>query len=243
MNGASIAVQIMHRPAEALKRAVDHPRSWWMPALLIVASMALLIGVSAPQQVALANEQAGQMLERITRNMSAEQAEMIRQRSQSMTVPRYWVTAGGVGLILAALGWLLRGGLVHLLSALFGGVSEWKGTLCVSVWSMFPGFVRNVVQALYVGINGTLIEHQGFAGLVATGDSIENSRDVIYTLLSNVDPFSLWHLVLFAIGISVAIKVSRAKGAFLAVVIWLFLLGVKLLPLALANVFGVGALG
>jgi hypothetical protein len=233
----------MHRPVEALKRAVERPRSWWVPALLIVASMVLLIATSAPQQVAAANEQRGQILERVTRNMSEEQAEMVRQRSRSMSVPRYWLTAGGVGLILTALGWVLRGGLVHLLSALFGGVSDWKEAFCVSVWSTFPGVVRNAVQALYVGINGSLIEHQGFSGFVVKGDSLENSRDMLYVLLSNVDPFSLWHLLLFAMGISVAIKISRAKGAFLAVIIWLLFLVIRLLPLALGNVFGAGALG
>jgi hypothetical protein len=66
---------------------------------------------------------------------------------------------------------------------------------------------------------------------------------MLYVLLSNVDPFSLWHLLLFAMGISVAIKISRAKGAFLAVIIWLLFLVIRLLPLALGNVFGAGALG
>jgi len=95
---------------------------------------------------------------------------------------------------------------------------------------MLPFFVRDLVQTAYVLMYGRVAEHQGLAFLVASGDFLEDSRNTLYSLMANLDPFALWHIVLLAIAIAVATKISRGKAFVMAVVVWGLFLGLKLLP-------------
>ena len=176
--------------------------------------------VSAPYQVEVANERSAEMIERVTANMSEEQAELVRNRNQETTVQADATTGGGMALVTMALGWVLRGTIVHFSSMAMGGQSVWGPTFAVGVWSMLPYFVRDILMIVYVLVQRQVPQHAGLSFLVASGDWLADSQSVVYNLLSNTDPFALWHLLVFAVGIAAATKVSRAKGAVLAVVLF-----------------------
>ena len=211
------------------------PRSWLLAAILLVMGLVALTAVSAPQQIALANERSQAMIEQLTANMSAEQAQMVRERAQTVTPRQFWLSTLGIGTLVIALGWVLRAAILHFSSMALGGASEWGATFAVSVWSMLPFFVRDIVQAVYVGTAGQLIEHQGLSFLVSSGNWMEDSRNLVYAALSNVDLFALWHIVLLGIGVAVATKVSRSKGFVLAVIVWAVFAGLKLIPVILSR--------
>jgi hypothetical protein len=235
MNLAVIAIGMIDRPTQAMAEAAKRPRAWFVPAILLVLSMVLLLAVSAPYQIKLANERSAQMIERLTANMSEEQARLVRENARPVTPTTYWLSGLGAGLVMAALGWVLRGAIVHFSSIAAGGTSTWGPTFAVCLWSMFPFFVRDLVQAAYVLVSKQIIEHQGLSFLVASGDVFKDSRNLAYALLGNVDPFALWHIVLLGIGISVATRLSRGKATFMALVIWLVFLVLKLVPVLLGR--------
>ena len=243
MRLATIPFAIIDRPRRALTEAAQRPRSWWLPALLLIVSMLVLIWVTAPDQVVLANERAAEMIERITANLTEEQAQAVRARTASTTLQSYWIAAAGMGLAMAALGWVLRGGMVHFSSMAAGGKSAWNATFAVGVWTMFPYFFRDLLQSLYVSLSGKVLEHQGLAFLVASGNWLDDSRHLVYALLSNVDPFALWHLVLLSIGIAVATKLSGTKATIMALIVWAVFLGLKLIPVAISASLGSSLLG
>lgn len=60
---------------------------------------------------------------------------------------------------------------------------------------------------------------QGSLGLARFVDPLTASTATA-TLATNIDIFSIWQLVLFAIGMSVVARVSRATGAFAALLAW-----------------------
>jgi len=236
-------LMIIDRPQEAMRRVAERPRYWLLAAALLVLGLVLLTALSAPQQIAQANERTQAMIEQLKATMSEEQARVLEGRDMNMTPGRFWLTAVGLGVLMMALGWLFRGVVVHFSSMGVGGVSDWGPTFAVCVWSMLPFFVRDVLQAIYIGASKQLIEHQGIAFLVSSGDWLRDSQDLAYAALSNVDLFALWHIVLLGIGISVATKVSRSKGTVLAVIVWAVFLGLKLIPVAISKAFGGGLLG
>ena len=236
MNLIQTLVGTIDRPAQAMQRVAAKPRFWLLVAGLVIVSLVVLTAVSAPQAIELANERSQQVFDRLRANMTEEQARVVEQRgSMNLTPTRFWLSALGLGVVTMGLGWVLRGVVVHFSSMALGGVSTWASTFAVGVWSMFPFFVRDIVQAVYIATTKQLIEHQGLAFLVSGGDWLQDSRNLIYTLLSNVDLFALWHLVLLGIGISVATKISRTKGIVLAVIVWALFLGLKLVPVALST--------
>lgn len=235
MNLAAITIGMVDRPGQAMAEAAKRPRAWFVPAVLLVLSMVLLLAVSAPEQIKLANERSAQMIERLTANMSEEQARLVRENARPITPMTYWLSGLGMGLVMAALGWVLRGAIVHFSSMAAGGTSVWGPTFAVCLWSMLPFFVRDLVQAAYILVSKQLIEYQGLSFLVASGDVLKDSRNLMYALLGNVDPFALWHIVLLGIGISAATKLGKGKATFMALVVWLVFLVLKLVPVFLGR--------
>jgi hypothetical protein len=235
MSAIGTLFKTIDRPGQAMHDVAEHPRWWLLVAALLVISMAVLLWVSAPYQVELANERTAQMIERITANMSDEQARVVRASARETTLTTFLAAGGGVGLALTALGWAARAAIIHFSSTALGGASTWGSTFAVSVWSMLPFFVRDVVQIVYVVLRKQIVQHGGLSFLVASGDFMKDSRSIVYNLLSNTDPFVLWHLLLVAVGIAAAVKVSRVKGAFLGLFIWVLFLGLKLVPVLLSS--------
>jgi len=235
MNLVTITTGMIDRPGQAMAEAATRPRAWFLPAVLLVLSMVVLLGVLAPYQIKLANERSAQVIEQLAANMSEEQARMIRENARPITPTTYWLSGLGVGLAVAALGWVLRGTVVHFSSMAAGGTSVWGPTFAVCLWSMLPFFVRDLVQATYTLVSKQLIEHQGLSFLVASGDVLKDGRSLSYALLGNVDPFALWHIILLGLGISAATKLSKGKATFMALIVWLVFLAVKLVPVLLGR--------
>jgi hypothetical protein len=228
----AIAIAMIDRPGQAMREAASRPRGWWLPALLLVIGLATYTLVSVDAQVTLANERTSQMIERITASMSEEQAQMVREGSRPLSRSSYLLSALGGGVATMAIGWLARGALAHFGSMVLGGVSTWGPTFATALWSMVPFLVRDLLMTAVFIVQGRLVEQQGLAFLASSGDYLRDSRSIPVALLSNVDPFVLWHLVLLAFAISASTRVGRSRGAVLAIVIWAILVGVKLVPVA-----------
>ncbi|MBC7236795.1 MAG: YIP1 family protein [Chloroflexi bacterium] len=239
MKAISTLFAMLDRPEAALKSVAEHPRRWLVMALLLVLSLAALTFVSTDRAVALANERSQVMIERLVESMPADQAEAVRARAgaRSMTPSQYWLTALGGGALLAFIGWAVRGAVIHFSSMALGGTSSWPGTFAMTVWTSFPFMVRNIVQTVYVAVAGELIEHQGLSAFVASGDWLQNSRDITYNLLSRIDPFTLWFLVVSTAGVAAATKVSKGKAALLVIVLWVVGLGLGVIPVWIGRRF------
>lgn len=234
MNLFAITLGMIDRPTQAMKAVLEKPRSWLIPAILIALTTVALLAVSQPYAMKLADETQAQMVERITAQMSAEQAQQVRANVKPMTAQTYWLSGLAGALLIAGLGWVARGAVAHFSSMAMGGQSVWGPTFAVGVWSMIPYVVRAVVQLVYVAINKGVMQHNGLSFLVASGDMLANTRNWQYLALAQVDPFVLWHIILFGIGLAAATKISRGKATFLAFVIWLVFAALQIAPAMLS---------
>ncbi len=243
MHLGGIAIALIDRPGQAMREAASRPKSWWLPALLLVIGVATYAMVTADTQVSLANERSTQMIERITASMSEEQAQMVRESSRPLDRSTYLLSSLGGGLFAMALGWVARGALVHFGSMALGGVSTWGSAFACALWSMVPFFVRDLLLTALYAVQGRVVEQMGLSFLVSSGDWLRDSRSVPYALLSSVDPFAIWHLVLLALAIVAATRVGHGRATFLAVVIWAMLTAIKLVPVAVGAALTGGMVG
>jgi hypothetical protein len=148
----------------------------------------------------LADEQQQMMIERMAAQMSEEQMAQVRANVKPMTPQTFWLAGLGGALVIAALGWAARGGVAHFTSMAMGGQSTWGPTYAVGVWSMIPYVVRSLLMTVYVLVNKGVMAHSGLSFLVAPKGHMKNARNWQYLALSLVDPFVLWHIILFGIG-------------------------------------------
>jgi hypothetical protein len=239
---------LIDRPGSAMQAVVARTRTWLIAALLIALGIATRAAVTAPYQAqaqtealaqATASASGGSTQTSTTLPRIGIARRALRQGLQaggtSTGMPQVAPTTlavivGLAGLLAAVGGWLLRGGIALLASKLSGGEGAWNGVFAVGVWSMFPYFVRDLLQSAYTLTQGALVKYQGLSMLAATGGWLENSPRLVQALLGQVDLFALWHLLLLTAGLAVACKLGRGKAFGLALLTWAVILAIKLLP-------------
>ena len=224
---------VVDRPREAMAYAARRPRSWWFPALLILASLAVVTIISAPLNAQMAGERIQAQLARM--DLPEEQMEQmsgfIREPSETGLI----VSGLGLGGLGLCVGWVLTATVLHFSSHVLGGESEFSSMFPVVVWSALPSMVRNLVQAGYVFTTGLACANPGLSGLVATGDMLADSSSVLWVLLGSVDLCWLWNLLLLAVGFAVVSGFSRAKSGMTVVIWWAVSKAVGLIPVLLGR--------
>ena len=124
---------------------------------------------------------------------------------------------GILGLVLT---WLFRGAVLFFISYLFGTDNRYVQMVTLVLWCWLPFALRDLVQTLYVVVNGQLPLNKGLSFLVASGDQAQNAGNLLYGFLSQVDPFLVWHLVLVGVGLAVSTRSTRLKITVGTVAYW-----------------------
>jgi hypothetical protein len=168
--------------------------------------------------------------------LSDEEAEGVERSLQTFTSPLF---IGATGIALGTLGliltWLFRGALLFFIGYLFGTEKRYIQMVSLVLWSWWPFALRDLVNAIFVLVNGQLVANRGLSFLVASGDQVQDAGNLLYGLLSQVDLFLVWHLLLVGVGLAVSTRASRAKTAIGTVAYWVLTALVGLAPTLLAS--------
>ena len=234
------------QPRKTLRYVIENP-SWSVrlaPVLVVLVSLIIVTVVSAPLLSEVSRQQAEGQIEAQMGSLSGEQADQVRRSLDTFTSPLFLgltaIALGTLGLVFA---WFFRGALLFFISYLFGTDNRYTQMVTVVVWTWLPFALRDVVQAVYVVVNGQLVVNRGFSFLVASGDQVQDAGNLLYGLLSQVDVFLVWHLALVAIALMVSTRSTRAKIALGTVSYWAVTAVVGLAPTLLATLVGRSLVG
>lgn len=230
-------IGIIDTPADTFKQVLARRRwsVWALPLALVLLSLAVLTVVSAPFGLELAREQAQRQLAL----MPAEQVEAARPMiERSLSLP-YLITMGLVsGAVMLALAVLAQATFLYFGTVVSGGEVEFGQVFTLSAWSRLPFAIYFLTQAGFIALTRRMIEYQGLAFLVRSGDLLQDARNPTFALLSQVNIFWLWHLLLIVIGLAVAARFSRVKALVLALLYAVLALGLSVLPALLFGGMG-----
>ncbi len=234
------------QPRKTLRYVIENP-SWSVrlaPVLVVLVSLIIVTVVSAPLLSEVSRQQAEGQIEAQMGSLSGEQADQARRSLDTFTSPLFLgVTAIALGTLGLVFAWFFRGALLFFISYLFGTDNRYTQMVTVVVWTWLPFALRDVVQAVYVVVNGQLVVNRGFSFLVASGDQVQDAGNLMYGLLSQVDVFLVWHLALVAIALMVSTRSTRAKIALGTVSYWAVTAVVGLAPTLLATLVGRSLVG
>jgi len=206
------------------------------PALAIFLALVFVTIVSAPASSVVAREQAAQQVTAQMGSLSDEQAAEVERSIQTFTSPLF---IGATGIALGTLGliltWLFRGAVLFFIGYLFATDSRYIQMVTLVLWSWWPFALRDLVNAVFVLLNGQLVINRGLSFLVTSGDQVQDAGNLLYGLLSQVDLFLAWHLVLVAVGLVVSTRANTAKTAVGTVAYWVLTALVGLAPTLLAS--------
>jgi hypothetical protein len=220
-----------------------------MMALLAALMMILLVVVTAPISAQVAREAVQAQFEAQSGANQPVDPEMQQRINQFASNPLFTVVMPIVtGLIGLFVGWLIWTGVLHLLSVMVGGDSHFGGMWRAVVWSSLPLTLRNMLQIGFVLGTGNLITNPGLSGLVVQERSVTElitappsaAQLALQTLLAQIDIFTIWNIVLLAIAVMVAARVSRRKAIFITLGVWILFTGLRMLLAIVPSLFARG---
>jgi hypothetical protein len=132
------------------------------------------------------------------------------------------------GLLSIWLGWLLVGGLLHLVLTMLGGRGDTMASMNLVAWASLPFAVRDGVRILAMLSTHQLIQNTGLRGFAPAGEG--NLALFLASFLALIDIYLLWHFFLLAIGVRSGngFTLGKSVGGVLLTLLLVILLQVLL---------------
>ena len=239
---------IIVRPRPTLATVSERARrTWWLPALLVVLLIVLPVLVSGPLRTTQAREEMRtaqeEMAERMGEDVSEEQLEQAMSMAASPLITVVFPAVGSA--VSRVVGWLVWAGALYLTGMVFGGRSTFKQIFPVVVWAWMPYALRGLLQTVYIVVSGQLIVNPGLSGLVQSESAVSETvlaspstgQIFLTALLSRIDLFLVWTLILLVIGVEVTTHLSRRKAVLVTLGVWVVLTALSLLPALIGGLF------
>jgi hypothetical protein len=199
--------QVLFRPRRAFQHILSSTTATWITPLLILSCLVLINTLVAGR---LKNQAA--MMGEISyppdyQYYTPEQQAQYTQAIQSTQGPVFVYVLPSVASLLGVwIGWLILGGILHLITTLLGGRGSTAISMNIVAWGSLPIAVRAFVQILYMLILKNLISNPGLSGFSPTGDS--GWFLFIGQLLRLIDIYVIWQILLLILGIRMSTGLS-----------------------------------
>jgi hypothetical protein len=195
-------------PRQIFKLIASQSRAVWLTPLLFMTLTALILAlVSGPARLAAA--QSGITLPPDFQNYSPEMQAQTLQAAQVSQGPVFiYVFPAVLALGKVWIGWMLVGGLLHLVLTLFGGRGNTGASMNLVAWSALPFALRDILRIIVVASTHSLINNPGLSGFAPTGG---RAALFLSKILASFDIYLVWHVLLLVLGVRLATGLGRGK--------------------------------
>ncbi len=216
---------LLFRPRQAFARLVAQPGSVWLTPLLLLTITILvsaLVGGWIKQQGAMMGELP---LPPDFDYYTPEQQAQYMQAAQATQGPVFSYVLPAIAAIGSLwVGWLLVGGLLHLVTTLLGGRGDTGASMNLVAWSALPFALRDIVRIVAMLVTRRLIANPGLSGFAPMGDG--GWGLFLVKFLALIDIYIIWHILLVILGVRAATSLASAKasgGAIFTILVVLLL--------------------
>jgi len=198
-------VKVITSPRQAFTAITQDPKILW-PALIFIALNVIFTVVVLPETLAFSEETLK------AQGMSADQIAL------SLKIVGPAAIAGAI--IIQPIVWLIFAALLLLYNQFSVGQARFKQLFAVAIFSSVPllilAFISTVLTKT-IGLKSALEVKTSLALFLGSTDS----PGFIYRLMSNIELFSIWGLILLILGGAKAMNKKPRNLAVYVVVIWL----------------------
>lgn len=219
---------VLFRPRQAFTRILKQNRAVWLTPILIL-SITTLIRVLIAGSINQAAAQSGQVqLPPDFQYYSPQDQAQFMQAAQATQGPVFVYVFPAVSALLGVwVGWLLVGGLLHLVLTLLGGRGDTASAMNLVAWASLPFAVRDGVRILAMLTTHQLIRSPGLRGFAPLGEG--NLSLFLAAFLALVDLYLVWHFLLLVIGVRSGDGFPRGKAVGGVLITLLLVLGLQAL--------------
>jgi hypothetical protein len=124
-------------------------------------------------------------------------------------------------VIFLPIGIFIAGFILWIASKIVGAGVAFAGAMMVATYSQFPRIVETVLNAIQgLLLPGEMISSRYSVQMGPARFLDPHANPFLLAVLGGLDLFTIWVIVLMAIGISVVARVSRSTGAMAAIILW-----------------------
>jgi len=232
--------EVLLRPRQAFKNIAAQSGSVWLTPMLILTLTALVRVLLAGSIRQAAAASGNITLPPDFQWYSPEQQAQLMQAMQAMQGPVFTYVFPALGALLGVwLGWLVVGGLLHLVLTLLGGRGDTGGAMNVVAWASLPFALRDLVRSAAMLVERQLIQNPGLSGFVSqSADGSSGWLLFLASLLGLVDLYLIWHLILLVTGVRATNGLAPSRSAGGVLIVILLVLAVQALIAYLGVRFG-----
>lgn len=227
-----LVLPVLIRPRAAMARIVESNRAIWRTPLFLIILAAVAQALVAGSIKAAAAASGELALPPDFEFYAPEQQAQFMQAATATNNPTFNYVLPALG---AALGvfvlWFVIGWLLHLVLTLLGGRGTSRSALNVAAWAALPALIRSLVQLVAMLVSDQLIAAPGLAGFAPAGEGFANA--LLSGVLSHVDIYLLWQIVLLFIGVRLSSQLPAAKCWLAILLTILITLTARALPAAI----------
>jgi Yip1 domain len=187
--------------------------NWLVPWLLIsIVSLLMVFVVDKKLSMETAYENqlrlSPKQMDKIDQLPPDQKAAQMRIGA---TITRYFAYGSPLLTIIAAA--IFAGVLMATFNFGFGAAVKFKQAMAISMYAFLPGIIKALIATAVVGMGaaeGFTFQNQVASNLGGLVDP--NSSHFLYAILTSIDAFTIWTLILTGIGYSCVTRVKRGTA-------------------------------
>jgi len=212
------AQAMLFRPRRGFQEMASESRATWLTPMLLLTTTAILVVVAAGYLKSRAAMMGEVQLPPDWEFWTPEMQNNYMQAQQATQGPVFLYIMPMIGSLTGLwLGWLLLAALLHFGSTLLGGRGSMQSALNIVAWASLPFAVRDILRIIFMLGAGHAIISPGLSGFTSTPGFVSQ-------LLTRLDVFLIWHVILLVIGFALTDGLPRAKAVTGVVVVVLLVL-------------------
>lgn len=208
MEAVKNLAKVIIKPSRVFNWVRENP-NWWVPAIALVIVSITVAVISAP----LGTEEALKQIQKNADQMPPEALAQAKQMINSPVVIMFAVVGSFFGVAISL---LIQSALLHLGASMLGGRSKFTVGIATVAYAGMPIALQQIIQSAYMIATGKIAK-SGLSTLLSS-DQINTP---LAALLSRIDIFSIWAIVLLIIGFSATYQISKGKAAAISIGYWL----------------------
>lgn len=217
-------VGVLFSPTETFQDIVRRPNVV-APLLLIVIMGYISTALIMPKMdFSSMREQQVEAMRKQNPNMSDSDIERMERIMTSSVKVMSWVFP-----LLFIFWYMIVAGVLLLAFRLMGGEGNFAQAFAITLYSWIPMVLLSILTTVIVFARGTF-DPVTAATLVKSNPAFlvdMKANPVLFSLLSSIDLFVIWMLILLSIGFAVMSKLSKAKSAVIVFSLWIAMLVIK----------------
>jgi hypothetical protein len=200
---------ILLHPKKTIQKILELEKPVWLTPLLVISILVILAGVIASPIKRDAIINGASLPTDFQYYSTDQQAQFMNAQSTQSSGLFTFIFPTLSALIGVWLGWFLLSSILHMSHFISGSPAAKGGYFNLVAWTMTPVMLRLIIRILAMIFSHTAVTAAGLSGFV---NETSSGAAFLAGILSQVDIFFIWQIILILIGVVPLSGLTRTKS-------------------------------